>query len=698
MNQKKQLSGYNLITMHLRSFLLGILWYGILAGSVLAGTDSLNVLIMDPTLSQSDEMMRIYLRHIEAKALKMRLEKYELLKTPEQVLAYQKAMREFCFEQLDLPLKQTRLNARIVGQKRYKDFRIEKILYESQPGFYVSAIIYLPLTEGPHPAVVVLSGDELMGKAAYQKVGIGLARNGMAALLPDPIGQGERRQVLNKNGKGKYKATTEHMITGIAPILLGRSIASYMIWDAIRAIDYLESRTDIDGSGFGLTGSSGGGNRTSYLMALDDRIKCAAPACFITTYLRKNNGKGPGDLEQNIHRQVAYGMDLPDYVLLRAPKPTLILSATRDFVPIEGAWEAYRQAKRIYTRLGFSERIDLVEADEKHGFSAHLRVGMIRWMRRWLMGIDDAVVEKECAVEMQESLFCSPKGQVLLMPGARSIFDLNVERAQQLVAERSCFLNESSPEEVRTRIREIAGIRPTGQLPKAEVQKKGVIARAGYTIEKLVLRWHDGIELPGLLFQPAKRSGETYLYLHGEGKSVDAGKNGPIEHLVQQGNVVLAVDLRGIGETSTTPWRYEDAHPFTGHDIAEYSVAYLLGKSFVGMRAEDVLITANFLAEREHKFVHVIAIGEVGPAALHAVALEPELFESLTLKNSLVSWKSVVETPITKRVLNNVVHSGLKFYDLSDLEALAGNGKVKLIQQVNAANEIINGRIKERRK
>ena len=129
-----------------------------------------------------------------------------------------------------------------------------------------------------------------------------------------------------------------------------------MVWDAVRAIDYLCSRPDVDADKIGCTGNSGGGNLTSYLMAYDDRIAAAAPGCFMTTHRRKNEKPGPGDAEQNLFAQIRDGFDHPDFILTRAPKPTLILSATKDFVPIEGSWEALRQAKRVYTVLGFPER------------------------------------------------------------------------------------------------------------------------------------------------------------------------------------------------------------------------------------------------------------------------------------------------------------------------------------------------------
>jgi len=656
-----------------------------------SGMENLAVLDPNPDRPQSEEMMRSYLRRLTHEALDRRLDKYEALKTKEQIHTYQQDMRQFFLQQLDLP-DRTPLNARIVSKKIYNDYRMEKIIYESQPGFYVTALFYLPLTKPPYPGVLLLCGHDELGKAAYQRISIMLAKNGMAVLCPDPIGQGERKQVLNDEGRGQYRATTEHMIGGIASILLGRSLATYMIWDGIRGIDYLVSRPEIDAARIGCTGNSGGGNRTSYLMALDERISCAAPGCFMTTTRRKNESPGPGDAEQNIHAQIAYGMDLPDYMIMRAPKPTLILSATQDFVPIEGTWEAFRQAKRIYTRLGFAERVDLVETDEQHGYSTRLRVGTVRWMRRWLLKVDDAVTETVFPLEPPEELQCTPDGQVLLLPGARSVFELNIEKEKQFADLRKRALPQMGPEEMRRKIRDITGIRKLADLPRAKVENRGIIQRKGYSIKRLVLRWNTDIDLPALLFRPEKPHGEHYLYIHSKGKHVDASPGGPIEKLVQAGNIVLAVDLRGIGETRTTPWRYQNAIEFTGNDAAEFFIAYMLDKSFVCMRAEDILVSSRFLSEQrtgtKQPSVHLIAIGEVGPPALHAMALEPGLFDTLTLQRSLFSWSNVVHTPVTKGALINVVHGVLKTYDLPDLVSLIGIDRIVFKEPIDAKGMI----------
>lgn len=677
-------------------FSISLLCWMMSAGTYAPGTgetECLTVLNPDPDRPRSEEMMRSYLRRLAHEALDRRLENYEALKTGARIRTYQDEMRRFFLQQLDLP-EPTPLNARVVGGKNYNDYRLEKIIYESRPGFYVTALFFLPVTDPPYPGVLLVCGHDDLGKAAYQHVGVMLAKNGIAALCPDPIGQGERKQVLDDKGQGRYRATTEHMIAGVAPILLGRSLATYMIWDGMRGIDYLLSRPEIDPSRIGCTGNSGGGNRTSYLMALDERIACAAPSCFMTTTRLKNESPGPGDAEQNIHAQIDFGMDLPDYIIMRAPKPTLILSATQDFVPVEGAWDAFRQAKRIYTRLGFSERVDLVETDAVHGFSTHLRVGAVRWMRRWLLNMDDAVTEDEYDLEPPETLQCTPDGQVLMMPGARSVFDLNIELAQRLAKQRNRSWMQADTEDILKKIRDIAGIRKVRDLPRAKEEDNGYLLRKGYRIKKLVLRWESDITLPALLFQPNNESGEYYLYVHGEGKQVDAAPGGAIEKLVQSGNVVLAVDLRGIGETRTTPWRYKDALEFTGRNAAEFYIAYMLGKSFAGMRAEDILVSARFLAElrqgNRSPGIRMIAVGEAGPPALHAMALESMLFDSITLRRSLISWSNVVHTPITRSALINVVHGVLHTYDLPDLVSLIGSDRIIVVEPVDAGGMIVS--------
>lgn len=642
-------------------------------------------------------LLRDHLRPLVHAALDRRLQAYEALKTPEQIQAYQQRLRAEFIESLGGFPERTPLRPRIVGRLTGDGFRAEKLIYESRPGFHVTAVLYLPEAEPPYPGVLLPCGHSSNGKAAelYQRAAILMARNGLAVLCYDPIGQGERKQILedaldrSEPAKGRFRPTVEHNLAGVAPILLGRNLATYRIWDGIRSIDYLTGRDDIDESRIGCTGNSGGGLMTSYLMALDQRIVAAAPSCFITTTRRKNDDPGPGDAEQNIYAQTAYGMDHPDYVLMRAPQPTLILAATRDYVPIAGAWETFRQAKRLYTRLGAAERVDLVEADEKHGFSLHLRTGACRWMRRWLLNRAGEVNEPDFDVFSDRQLQCTPRGQVLLMEDARSVFQLFRAEEADLRSRRAQHWRRMNDAEKRVKVRDAAGIRPVSEMPKLETQPRGVVQRTGYRIEKLLLKSEAGFPLPALRFVPENSSGQWTLYLNGRGKQAGAGPGGPIESLVRGGHPVLAVDLTGLGETESTAWRYDPR--YIGNNSAEYFIGYMLGRSLVGMRAENILACARYLGDQNGRAagVNLVGVGRAGIAALHAAAVEPQLFLRVDIRDSIDSWRRVVESDITVDQLENTVHGALRWYDLEDLARLAGRDRVVFERIRDASGAIL---------
>ncbi len=227
--------------------------------------------------------------------------------------------RAFFLQSLgDLPVR-TPLNTHVVGTLRRDGYHVEKVIFESRPGHHVTANFYVPHGKPPYPGVLLPCGHSDNGKAyeQYQRVAILLAKSGMAVLCYDPIGQGERYQRLDDQGKPVVRGTTEHTMAGIGALLVGRQEASYRIWDGLRALDYLAGRPEVDPRRLGCTGNSGGGTLTAYLMALDDRIAVAAPSCYITSLERLFATIGPQDAEQNITGQVAAGMEHADYLTLR---------------------------------------------------------------------------------------------------------------------------------------------------------------------------------------------------------------------------------------------------------------------------------------------------------------------------------------------------------------------------------------------
>jgi len=629
-------------------------------------------------------MTGAHLQRLAREALDRRDAEYEKLKTPQQCADYQQRLRAFFLQRLGPFPERTPLNPQVSGRESRDGYRVEKVLFESQPGFHVTGIMYLPDGPPPYPAVLVPCGHSENGKAAeaYQRASIILAKNGLAAFCFDPVGQGERKQILDAQGKGPYRATSEHALEAPAAILIGRNLATTMVWDGMRAIDYLQSRPDVDPKRIGCAGNSGGGTQTAYLMALDERIVSAAPNCYITSFRRLLETIGPQDPEQNIFGQVGFGLDHADYLILRAPRPTLIGAATRDFFDIAGTWSSFRQAKRVYTRLGFPERMELVEADTEHGWGREIREGTARWMRRWLLDKDEPVSETDFPIAADEQLRCSPKGQVILMPGERTIFDLYRDQERRLADGRKRLWQDRA--KALAEVRRLSGIRPLAELPPIVSQETGAVQRDGYRIRKATLEVEDGLVLPALGFTPAEPKGDVYLYLHGAGKDADAGPGGPMEKLVREGLPVMAVDLRGLGELQARNNRGEPQGT-SGKDVA---TAYLLGKSYLEMRAEDTLRCARLLADALRSRglqprIHLVAVGEAGPPALHAAALEPDMFASVKLFRSLRSWVDVVRTPVTVNQRVNVVHGALTAYDLPDLVAVLGD-KVTVVEPADA--------------
>lgn len=644
------------------------------------------------------KMLRSYLQAQAQNCFNARKQVIESIKTPDDLKKRQQAMKAFFIkaigglpetnlgkERLLIKPGDFKLNPQITGTIDRDGYRIEKVIYESRPNHHVTANLYIPKKgKSPFPAVLVPCGHGITGKAheTYQRGCILLAKNGIVALCYDPIGQGERNQILDKTGKPVVFNTLEHTQLGIAALLVGQNTAAYMIWDGMRGLDYLCSRSDlVDKQRLGCLGNSGGGTLTSYLMALDDRIIAAAPSCYLTSLERLFATIGPQDAEQNITGQVAFGMDHADYITMNAPRPTLILSATRDFFDIQGTWDTFREAKRLYCMMDHADRINLLEVDNKHNFDKPSREAAVRWMRRWLLKKDDEIVEDNFPNYSVDSddfhkLWCTTSGQVLTDKKGKSVPEMLRERDQELAGKRQAFMTNNPDRKVKFSVRTRFGWRtpPT----QAWVKETGRIERDGYQIRKLAFETEPGITVPGLFFRPkGAKPSPVVLYVHGDGvregdrwipgKTIDARPGGPIEKLVKAGRRVLAIDLRGMGETQTR-LLVKDKLNYWG-DFKEAFLGLHLNRPLLGQRVYDLITVMNQFRGESPEGFEVIAIGSAGPIALHAAAVENRI-KALTLDGSLLSWSLVARAPLSYNQLTNVVPGALEYYDLPDLARL----------------------------
>ena len=650
-----------------------------------------------------DRMMHAFLLKKINEKKELWIQEYEKVKTPEQITLRQERQREYFRKQLGTLWSKTPLQPQIAGSFQTDGCKIEKVVFQSIPGFYVTANFYLPNSEkykAPYPAVLSLMGHNVEGKAAGRGIlfCLSAARQGLAVLAIDPIDQGERFQYLNKKGKPVLTTCPAHNVIGSGSILLGRNTATFEIVDMIRSLDYLDSRSEVIHGAYGAAGASGGGTQTSYIMAIDDRIKAAAPACYICGLFGKLlYNMGPQDAEQNIFGQLEFGIDHADYAMMRAPSPVLLATATRDMFNIEDAWTTFRYAKRLYSRMSFAENIDLIETDFIHQYSLELREATVRWLLRHLAKRDENVFESlPEKIPTEKDLLCLDTPGIMSLPNARTTYDLNRDLNGQLAKKRKDLWQKITPEQASDLIAQTAGIRAYQNLEPAH--------RADNTESEtdFVLETEKGIYLP-------VRSNITKAIIGNSLKVTDKknnknenvkiakapSKNNSVDRLVifisDQGRFSLkanemfkndhqrlaALDLCGWGETQAFNDQYYQYRWF-GTDGSDYYLAYLLGRSYIGMRTESLLAAVKYLKKRygANLKIDLIAEGYADAVALHAAIRVPNLFNSVALYNRpRNTWSELIQqSPVPIR-LTDCIHGVLNYYDLDDLRDFVFNKK-----------------------
>jgi dienelactone hydrolase len=647
-----------------------------------------------PSDGDPRKMLHSFLLAEAQKHFDARREVIAKLHTPDDIKQRQAYLKGKFLEALGGFPEKTPLNAKTVGTLKSDGFRIEKVIYESRPMHHVTANFYLPEGKGPVPGVLVPCGHSINGKAAdaYQRVCILMAQHGLAVLCYDPIGQGERMQLLDKSGKPAIAgSTSEHTMVGVGALLVGQSTATYRIWDGIRSLDYLASRPEVDPKRLGCTGNSGGGTLTAYLMALDERIACAAPSCYITTLERLFATIGPQDAEQNITGQVAFGMEHADYLTMRAPKPTLMCVATQDYFDISGAKTSFKEASGIYGKLDASDKMAFFEFDDKHGFSKPRREAAARWMKRWLLGVDEAIAEGDFPSFKDAELQCTRSGQVLEDFQGKSAFHMNSEEAHRWADGRAKFSTLGTGERASQVLR-VLGI-PQRKIGGDRATLKRITAtptEEKFTIHQVTFEMEPGITSAGHWYNKDRGKGAFVLYLPDRGMSDDGQPAPSIAKLVREGREVLTVDLRGLGATSPGP---ASAKPsFFGTDSKQAFLSLHLNRPLLGQRVHDAWRILNMpeVSRNCKDGLHLTGEGLTGLVPLHLAALMPRRDLEITVDRSLVSWAQVAQTPISVNQLSSVVPGVLRVYDLPELAASLAPRKLTIRNTLDAAQRPVS--------
>ena len=340
----------------------------------------------------------------------------------------------------------TPLSSRVTGVITKNDYRVEKVIYESMPDYYVTAALFIPgKLKGKAPAIIYASGHTENGfrSPTYQHVIINLVKKGFVVLAFDPVGQGERLQYFEEEeGKSRFGPTTEHSYPGAQCYISGYSPTKYFVWDGIRSVDYLLTREEVDPARIGMTGRSGGGTQTAYTAALDDRILAAAPECFITSMEYVLRSIGPQDAEQNLIHMIGEGLDHADLLEIRAPKPGLMITTTRDFFSIQGARETYREVEQFYAALGGEDLINMVEDDDGHASTRKNRETMYAFFQKYLDNPGSAT-DLEVEILEEKELWATETGQLATSLKGETLYSLNKKMVEKQVAQLESLREDS---------------------------------------------------------------------------------------------------------------------------------------------------------------------------------------------------------------------------------------------------------------
>jgi dienelactone hydrolase len=571
--------------------------------------------------------------------------------------------------------EKTPLNPRITGTVERDQYKIEKVVFESRPGFLVTADLYLP--EGrpfPLPGVVGTCGHSETGKAyqAYQGFAQGLARIGYVVLIYDPLGQGERLQYPNAQLKSRIGVgVREHLYAGNQQFLVGEFVGAWRAWDGIRALDYLLTRPEVDPKQVGVTGCSGGGTMTTWLCGLDRRWTMAAPSCFVTTFRRNCENELPADTEQCPPRALALGLDHSDFLAAMAPKPIIMLTKEGDYFDRRGSEQAYDRLRRLYGLLGDEDDISLFVEAGGHGYTQKSREAMYRWFNR-ATHVSNAQTEPDLTIEKDETLWCAPKGQVCELD-SKPIYVFTAEKAKTLAAQRPKeFTLAELQRQVRTLLRLPA---QTSSAPNYRILRNW--RSRGYPKPRwttYVVETEPGIQAvvyrlgtEQLLARPHASTKRAILYVAHQSSDAELREEPLVREIIKADpdTDFYTMDVRGSGESRPNTCDENSFLELYGCDYFYAIHSIMLDRPYVGQRTYDVLRILDWLGGIGYDEVHVVAKGWGALPATFASVLSDRV-RQVTLKNALTSYQEIAESTDYAWPLSALVPNILSAFDLPD--------------------------------
>jgi cephalosporin-C deacetylase-like acetyl esterase len=562
------------------------------------------------------------------------------------------------------------LNARVTGQIQADGYVIEKVIYESLPGYYVTANLYRPNQPGRYPAVLLQAGHTQEGKAEPQLLAANLALKGFVSLAFDPAGQGEREQTYDPQLKAPAAgwSTNEHIHAGAQASLVGEGLARYYIWDAKRSIDYLISRPEVDAARLGAAGCSGGGALTTFIGGLDSRLKAVIPACFPNSYRLLFSGSNPHS-EMTLPQHVFLGLDTADFVELSAPTPWLIQATEQDYFTPPGAKLVYEEARRWYRLYDAEDKIAYFVGPGGHGTPLVSREAVYRWLIRWLNDGRGDIHERPAKIYNNYELQVTKTGRVEDEPGSRKLYQVILDT---LHAKRK----QGTTAELLTELRSLK-IPTDGSAPAVKVLDEA--DGGGFRNQHIRFESEPGIEIDARLYVPSS-SGKKPAVLLLAGRLSDL----LAEKIAKTGRVVLKLEPR-------RSVAFDDRRPYVGDWLAN-TRADQIGVSLPGKRAHDILRGVDLLCARQDvdaSSIRAAGQGVKGIWLLLAAAVDPRI-RKVWLDRTPYSILEALHNTLNTSLSDAVIPGFALHWDLQDLTKAMGDRRVMWTDPVNWMGRVVS--------
>jgi cephalosporin-C deacetylase-like acetyl esterase len=569
------------------------------------------------------------------------------------------------------------LNAKVTGEIQAGSYVIEKIIYESLPGVYVTANLYRPSAPGRYPAVLLQAGHTQEGKAENQRIAANLASKGFVVLCFDPLGQGEREQTYSHQSDEPLAgwSVPEHIQMDAQTQLIGYGLARFFIWDAMRSLDYLVSRPDVDASRIGAAGCSGGGALTTFIGGLDPRVKAVVPACYPSSFQFLFATTGPHG-EMAFPHFLASGLDTADFVEMSAPTPWLLQATEIDQFGFNrtGVELVYHEAQNWFDIYHARDHVGFMVAPGKHGMPLVSREAVYQWMIRWLKNGEGDYHERPIPMFSNGELRVTPSGHVEDLPGSRKLYQLlDVDlRAKKKAGTIPELLAELKSLQIPT----------DGTTPETKVLDES--AKDFGKIKHFQFESEPGIWLDASLYLPSSPERKPAVVLVRGSEEVEGIRFAALaEKMTRLGSVVLLMEPRTSRLANTEG-------PSTGDWMSDLQ-ANLIGRNLPAMRAHDILRGVDLLralADVDPNSIRGASRGVAGIWLLLAAAADSRL-STIWLDRTPYSLRSALQGSFTIGLPDAVIPTFILSWDLRDLVKAMGPRPVLWTDPTNWMHGIV---------